>query len=361
MTHFCCKTRIVSGRGALGELGKLGAKRLLLVTDPFFVQNGVAEEIAQQAGAEETEVFSQVAPDPDVALAAKGTARVQAFKPDVLVALGGGSAMDLAKAMVYFSGLPIRLVAIPTTSGSGSEVTDFSILTHQGVKHPLVDEALVPEVAILEDRLLEKLPPALIADTGFDVLAHCAEAFVATGAGAVSDALAKDAFCRVLTKLEDSYRGNKGVRLELHNAATMAGMAFSQAGLGLCHAMAHALGGRFHVAHGRLNAILLPAVISANAYAAGSRYAALARGAGLGGSADAVAVRNLKNALVELRKRLALPQTLVEAGVSSRAVWQEREALVAAVLADPCCMTNPAKVDGSLVRQVLEAVVGRGG
>ena len=360
MTHFCCKTRIVSGRDALGELGKLGAKRLLLVTDPFFVQNGVAQVVVRQAGAEETEVFSQVAPDPQVALAAAATARVQAFKPDVLVALGGGSAIDLAKAMVYFSGEKVKLVAIPTTSGSGSEVTNFAILTHEGAKHPLVDEALVPDVAILDDTLLEKLPRTLIADTGFDVLAHCAEAFVATGAGPVTDALAKDAFGRVLGKLEASYRGDKEVRMEIHAAATMAGMAFSQAGLGLCHAMAHALGGRFHVAHGRLNAVLLPAVISANAYAAGTRYADLARGAGLGGSADTVAVRNLKNALVALRKRLELPETLAEAGISPRAVWQEREALVADILADPCCLTNPAKVDGGLVRQVLEAVTGRG-
>ena len=360
MTHFCCKTRIVSGRGAIEALKTLGAQRLFLVTDPFFAQNGVAERVARQAGAEQVEVFSQVAPDPDVALAAAATARVQTFKPDVLVALGGGSAMDLAKAMVYFSGRKVQLVAIPTTSGSGSEVTDFAILTHDGTKHPLVDPALVPDMAILDDGLLEKLPPNLVADTGFDVLAHCAEAFVAKGAGPVTDALAKEAFRQVLTNLEDSYRGKTEVRLEIHTAATMAGMAFSQAGLGLCHAMAHALGGRFHVAHGRLNAILLPAVISANAYAASSRYAALARAVGLGGSADTVAVRNLKNALVALRKRLGLPESLSEAGVAPRAVWEEKEALVATVLGDPCCKTNPGQVDGAMVRQVLEAVTGRG-
>ena len=176
----------------------------------------------------------------------------------------------------------------------------------------------------------------------------------------MTDALAKEAFCRVLERLEDSCRGNKAVRLEIHTAATMAGMAFSQAGLGLCHAMAHGLGGRFHVAHGRLKAILLPAVISANAYGAAERYAALARGVGLGGSADLVAMRNLKNALVGLRSRLGLPETLAEAGVSPRAVWAEKEALVGDILADPCCRTNPVPVDGCLVRQVLEAVTGRG-
>ena len=360
MEQFECKTKIISGPGAVSALAELGAKRLFLVTDPYFAKNGTAERIAKITGAAETEVFDQVAPDPSVALAAEGTARVKAFRPDVIVALGGGSAMDLAKAVSWFSGEKMALVAIPTTSGSGSEVTDFAILTHNHVKHPLVDPRLRPNMAILDSDLLKELPPGLVADTGFDVLAHAVEAFVASNAGAVTDALAKDAFCACFATLPASFAGRQEVRLRLHQAATMAGMAFTQAGLGLCHALSHSLGGVFHVPHGRLNAILLPAVIVTNAHVAAGRYAVLARAAGLGGSADAVAVRNLRSALVRLRSDLKLPGTLQAAGIAPRELWENMERIVKATLEDPCCATNPLTVEDFMVRRILEEVTGRG-
>ena len=360
MEQFECKTKIISGPGAVSALAELGAKRLFLVTDPYFAKNGTAERIAKITGAAETEVFDQVAPDPSVALAAEGTARVKAFRPDVIVALGGGSAMDLAKAVSWFSGEKMALVAIPTTSGSGSEVTDFAILTHNHVKHPLVDPRLRPNMAILDSDLLKELPPGLVADTGFDVLAHAVEAFVASNAGAVTDALAKDAFCACFATLPASFAGRQEVRLRLHQAATMAGMAFTQAGLGLCHALSHSLGGVFHVPHGRLNAILLPAVIGTNAHVAAGRYAVLARAAGLGGSADMVAVRNLRSALVRLRSDLKLPGTLQAAGVAPRELWGNMERIVKATLEDPCCATNPLTVEDFMVRRILEEVTGRG-
>ena len=359
LERFVCDTKIISGAGALSALAELGAKRLLVVTDPFFLENGTAKAVADKAKAENTEFFSQVKPDPSVELAAWGTAQVRQFQPDTIVALGGGSAMDCAKAMAYFSGGTAKLVAIPTTSGSGSEVTDFAILTHGQVKHPLVDERVRPAVAILDSDLLTQLPPGLIADAGFDILAHAAEAVVATGAGAITDALAKDAFAVAFVALPASFAGNTAVRQAVHTAATMAGVAFSQAGLGLCHAMSHVLGGAFHIPHGRLNAILLPAVIDCNAPAAGAKYAALARSAGLGGSAEIMAVRNLKNGLIRLRRELKLPQTLQQAGVAPAAVWRKSKELVDAVLEDPCCKTNPVPVEAFMVRRVLEAVTGR--
>ena len=360
MEQFECKTKIISGPGAVSALAELGAKRLFLVTDPYFAKNGTAERIAKITGAAETEVFDRVAPDPSVALAAEGTARVKAFRPDVIVALGGGSAMDVAKAGSGFSGENMALVAIPTTSGSGSEVTDFAILTHNHVKHPLVDPRLRPNMAILDSDLLKELPPGLVADTGFDVLAHAVEAFVASNAGAVTDALAKDAFCACFATLPASFAGRQEVRLRLHQAATMAGMAFTQAGLGLCHALSHSLGGVFHVPHGRLNAILLPAVIGTNAHVAAGRYAVLARAAGLGGSADTVAVRNLRSALVRLRSDLKLPGTLQAAGIPPRELWENMERIVKATLEDPCCATNPLTVEDFMVRRILEEVTGRG-
>ncbi len=359
MGKFACGTKVLSGAGSVACLKKLNAQRMLLVADPYFMENGTAQRIASLAAPAQTQFFSKVAPDPSVELAAEGTALLRSFQPDTVVALGGGSAMDCAKAMVYFSGLAPKLVAIPTTSGSGSEVTDFAVLTHGKVKHPLVDEKIRPDMAILDSDLLEQLPKKLIADSGFDVLCHALEAYVATGSGGITDALAMEAFRTVFSLLPASFAGDRQVRLRIHEAATMAGMAFTQAGLGMAHAIAHSLGGLFHISHGRLCAMVLPAVISCNAHMCAARYAALARGAGLTGAAEAVAVRNLKNGIVRLRKELGMPQNLKEAGIPGQQVRWQMPQLVEAVLQDPCCKTNPLPVEDYMVRFVLEEVTGR--
>ena len=359
MENFSCKTKIISGNGAISGISELNSKRLLLVADPYFQKTDLPQRLKAASGAEEMEAFFEVTPDPSVELSAKGTALVQSFQPDTVVALGGGSAMDCAKAMVFFSGLPVIFAAIPTTSGSGSEVTDFAILTHNGVKHPLVDKKLQPDLAILDGELLNSLPKTLIADAGYDILAHALESYVAFNAGAISRALAADAFDAAFTNLPASFAGDTSVRLRIHEAATMAGIAFSQSGLGMCHAISHALGGQFHLPHGRLNAILLPAVVEANG-AANALYADLARRAGLGGTADTVAVRNLKNALIRLRKELQLPATLAQAGIPVREVRQATDAVVSAALSDPCCETNPVRPDEKTVRRILQQVTGIG-
>lgn len=359
MKRFFCSTAIAVGSAA-EELSRLKSGRLFLVADPYFVKTGGAQTLLQRSGAKQTLLFSDISPDPTVELAARGSAAVKAFQPDTVAVLGGGSAIDCAKAMVYFSGCKVTFVAIPTTSGSGSEVTDFSVLTHDGIKHPLVDESLRPDVAILDETFLQKLPPALIAETGFDLISHALEALAATGANAITDALSTDALCVALNCLELSYQGDTAVRLQLHQAACMAGMAFSGAGLGLCHAMSHSLGGLLHISHGKLNAILLPAVLERNAPAAGAVYAALARRVGISGSAETLAVKNLKNALIRLRKKLDLPPTLKDAGADLALLRQKKDGLIAAVLADPCCQTNPVPVTAQLVDSVLEEVRGIG-
>lgn len=359
MEEFSMKTRILSGPGAAASLGELGAKRLFLVTDPYFAKNGMASRVAELSKAPEVTIFDQVAPDPSVELAAEGTAALRAFGPDLVVALGGGSAMDLGKAMAYFAKGSYLLCAIPTTSGSGSEVTDFAILTHNKVKHPLIDPRLRPDIAILDSDFLMELPKGLIAETGFDAITHAVEAYTAKNAGTFSDLLAREAFSSLYAALPASYAGRKDVRLKVHTAAAMAGMAFTQAGLGLCHAMAHAMGGLLHVSHGRLNAILLPAVIGSNAAAAGKKYAELARAAGMGGSADTIGVRNLKNSLIRLRRELNLPETLCQAGVAPGTVWRSAGEIVKATLADPCCKGNPMVVEDFQIRRILEEVTGR--
>ena len=358
--EFALGTRVVSGENGLETLKSFHARKVLVVCDPFFYENGQAARVSAFACGEQTEFFYEVTPDPSVELAAKGTGVLKAFDPELVIALGGGSAMDLAKAMCYFAGTGAALCAVPTTSGSGSEVTDFAILTHNGVKHPLVDPRLRPHTAILEGSLLESLPKSLIADGGFDAISHALEALVATNAGAITDCLAVEAFKRLLAMMPASYGGDKGVRLRLHEASTMAGMAFSQAGLGLCHALAHALGGKYHIPHGRLNAILLPGVIGCNAHAVADKYAKLAQAAGMVGSAQSLGVRNLKNTLIRLRRELNMPATLREAGIEPRRLRQDMEAIVKATLEDPCCATNPMGVEAFMVRSVLEEAAGRG-
>ena len=360
MSDFSCKTHIICGHGTIARLADYGAQRLFLVTDPYFHQNGTAARVAKVAKAQQVAIFHEIQPDPTVELAATGTARLREFGPDLIVALGGGSAMDCAKAMAYFSGLEIPLVAIPTTSGSGSEVTDFAILTHGGIKHPLVDPKLQPSGAILDGDLLAELPPSLVADGGFDVLTHALEAFIAKNANPITNALSRDAFSLVFRDLRGSFQGQTSVRLGIHQAATMAGMAFSQAGLGLCHAMAHSLGGLFHIPHGRLNAILLPSVIRCNAHTSAEQYRDLARAAGMEASSCRMGVRNLENGLIRLRRELNMPQTLLQAGADPRQVRALESEILRATLADPCCTTNPVTVTEEMVRQVLSEVTGHG-
>ena len=360
MKVFCCKTKIISGTGVLNDLAELGAKRVFLVADPFFVKNGTADRVLKATKAQFAEVFDGVQPDPSVELVAEGTAKLKKFLPDLVVALGGGSAMDLAKAIRFFAGEENTFAAIPTTSGSGSEVTDFAILTYGDAKYPLVDPLLRPDVAILDGELLAELPKALVADSGFDVLSHALEAYVAKDGGTVTDGLAKEAFAAAFKMLPLSYGGNTDVRLLLHEASCIAGMAFTQAGLGICHALAHALGGMFHVPHGRLNAVLLPAVVGVNSAVSGGKYAELAKAAGVGGGAETILVRNLKNALIRLRRELCLPDTLAQAGVDVKQLRSRQKEIINTALADPCCRTNPVPVTETLLRQVLEEVTGRG-
>lgn len=357
MKEYSCKTRLFAGPGSLSALKDLKLQRLFVVADPFFAKNGTAQALTDKSGAGSTHLYSDVTPDPSIEQVSRAVAALKAFAPDGVVAIGGGSALDLAKATVYFAGEKVTFVAVPTTSGSGSEVTDFAILTHNGVKHPLVDERLQPDIAILDSELLKALPPALIADTGFDVLSHALEGYVAANSSLVTEGLAEKAFCTAYRLLPRSYAGDTGVRLQMHQASSMAAMAFNRAGLGLCHGLSHAMGAAYHIPHGRLNAILLPHVVTVNE-AAWEKYAGLAELAGFGSASVTLGVRNLKNALIRLRKQLNLPDSLLACGVTVRQLRESREQVVAAALADPCCKTNPVPVTEQLINRVLEAVSG---
>lgn len=351
MDTFVCATRLCFGQDALQALGALNAKRVLLVTDPFFMQNGTVQRVLSHLSGAETEIFDRVEGEPSLTLVAEGVEVFRKAQPDTVLALGGGSALDCAKGIVSMSGAKARLVAIPTTSGTGSEVTSFAILTHDGVKHPLIDEALRPELAILDASLLKKLPKGIIADAGMDVLTHCLEAFASKNATLFTSALAAAAFRTAFEHLPASFAGDAGVRGEIHQAATMAGIAFDNAGLGVCHALSHALGGRFHLAHGRLNAILLPHIVRFNAACVASAYAALAAQCKLSG------VPGLCFALTRLRRKLELPESLTAAGLDRGEVLAESGALCHAALADPCLATNPREVSLTDLHGLLEAAL----
>lgn len=357
MQVFHCPTKIYTGTGALNILREFQARRVLIVTDSFFSKNGTAGKIGALVPGAEVRIFDKVTPDPQAALAAEGAAVCVEFQPDLLMALGGGSPMDCAKGIRMAYGKAMQFVAIPTTSGSGSEMTSFSILTHNGVKHPLVDPLLRPDAAILDDTLLDQLPKHLIADTGMDLLAHCLEALVAKKRSELTDAMAMHAAQTVLERLPASFSGDRTARLPLHEAACMAGIAFDQAGLGVCHALAHAIGGRWHVPHGRLCAILLPAVLDYNAHQALQQYARLARRCGFLAATDRLALRQLGCEIVRLRKLLKLPGSLIQAGIPKVQWLADKERVFKSALADPCCGTNPIEVTLEGLEEICRAVI----
>lgn len=356
MEQFYCTTRLFFGPDALQALNTVKAARAMVVTDRFFSEHGMAQRIGKMLPGCQVSYFDGVLPDPEVSLVAEATAQLEKSRATVLLALGGGSVLDCAKAMAYFTPKRPMLIAIPTTSGTGSEVTSFSILTHNGIKHPLVDESLRPDWAILDESLVSTLPPTLVADAGMDLLSHVMEAIAAKNASPFTDALSCHALDTALHLLPRSFAGDASVRGSIHAAAAMAGMAFDRAGLGLCHALSHALGGRFHVAHGRLNAVLLPAVMQFNAQAAIACYAKAARACGIGYANDQMAFRSLLQQIRQLRRTLKLPQTLAQAGISPSQLHPHTGELVTAAMEDPCLSGNPIQPTPQQLKDLLEAV-----
>ena len=276
-----------------------GISRAFIVTDPMMVKLGNVDKVLYYLRKREeychSEIYSDVESDPSVECIMRGVKAMNAFQPDVIIAIGGGSAIDAAKGMWLFYehpdtsfdglrqrfldirkrafkfpklGQKAKLVAIPTTSGTGSEVTSFSVITDKqngNIKYPLADYRLTPDVAIIDPQFTRSMPKSIVADTGLDVLTHAIEAYVSVMASDYTDGLALHAIEMVFTYLERSYNGDPLAREKMHNASCIAGMAFTNAFLGLNHSMAHKLGAECHIPHGRANAILLPYVIKYNA------------------------------------------------------------------------------------------------
>ncbi|MBU3209982.1 1-propanol dehydrogenase PduQ [Clostridium algidicarnis] len=376
MGNFKVGPNVYFGVGKLEELSKLQCKRVFIVTDPFMVTSGMVTKVTENLDASniQYEIFSDIVPDPPLETISKGIKAMDAFKPEALVALGGGSAIDAAKAISHFRDLinkalnnvsenkKVMLIAIPTTSGTGSEVTSFSVVTDKkyNIKYPLVEESMVPDMAILDATLVKSVPNFITADTGMDVLTHAIEAYVSTEHSDFSDALAEKAIKLVFEYLEKAYKNGNDLeaREKMHNASCIAGMAFTNASLGINHSMAHILGGRFHIPHGKANAILLPYVIEFNADLSSEnrfdnktqysdtaiRYAQIAKFLNLTSSNNVrEGVKSLVRAINSLKKTLSIPHSVKEVNISKKDFDDNLKELSEIALNDSCTITSPRK------------------
>ena len=360
MEQFAVKPVITFGGGALAALEELPEGKVLVITDGFLAKSGLLDKVLAHLKGRTVEIFDQVVPDPPLDLVAKGARALADFGPQAVVAFGGGSPMDCAKAMLVFGKKlgalgEITFAAVPTTAGTGSEVTSFAVLTDpvRGIKYPLVDDELLPDQAILDPALLAGVPPAVTADTGMDVLTHAAEAYAARGASPYSDALAEKAFTLAWDNLRPAWesQGESRAKRQMLLASNLAGLAFNAAGLGLCHSLAHALGGKFHVPHGRLNALIFPHVLRFNAAGkeAAAKYGQLARLCGLAPNPRALAA-----GWNRLRSQLKLPDRLTACGVETRQLHAALDELAAAALGDLCAPSNPRRPSAEDVRALLK-------
>lgn len=370
MKTFSLQTRLYSGEGSLDVLKRFTKKHIWIICDGFLASSPLIDALRSALPADNRiSVFSDITPDPTIATVVQGIAQMQSLRPDVVIGFGGGSALDAAKAIVWFSrqfGIEIETcVAIPTTSGTGSEVTSACVIgdPEKGIKYPLFNAALYPDMAILDPMLVVSVPPAITANTGLDVLTHALEAYVSTRASDFTDALAEKAAQIVFQYLPVAVRKGDclATRGKMHNASTLAGMAFSQAGLGLNHAIAHQLGGQFHLPHGLANALLLASVIRFNAHdpRAAKRYARFAKACHLcpDSANDTACVNALIQHIEKLKKVCAIP-SLNDALKENRQRWSGRiPAMVQAALADVTLKTNPRAADASAIEELLEELL----
>lgn len=379
MQEFSFSTRIFFGEGALERLRRVTGKKVMIVTDRFMAGLGVPEQVASHLTDCTFTVFDGVVPDPPIEVVTAGVQALGACGAEVMIAVGGGSTIDAAKAIRAVAREALHLdtdrmecFAIPTTSGTGSEVTDYAVITDKalGIKYPLDSQALRPAVAILDPTLTISAPAAVTADAGMDVLTHALEAYVSLGANDFSDALCEKAISLVCRFLPMAFQNGTDLlaREKMHNASCMAGLAFNSAGLGLNHGMAHAIGGKFHMAHGRINAMLLPHVMAFNAdlvtvqngehTLAAKKYQRIAKVLDLPATNVRLGVNNLIREVEHLTRTLQIPATLKAWGADLAEVKALRETLISTALADGTVATNPRQATPEQVGALLSKVLG---
>ncbi len=385
MSRFCLPRDIYHGKGCLEELKNLkGKKAVLVVGGGSMKRQGFLDRAAaylKEAGME-VRLFEGVEPDPSVETVMKGAAVMTEFGPDWIVAMGGGSPIDAAKAMWAFYEYPettfealcipfnfpelrtkARFAAIPSTSGTATEVTAFSVITDYstGVKYPLADFNITPDIAIVDPDLVTGLPAKQVAYTGMDALTHAIEAYVSTLNGPFTDPLALQAIEMVLDYLPASYRGNMAAREQMHYAQCLAGMAFSNALLGIVHSMAHKTGAAFstgHIPHGCANAMYLPFVIAYNAKdpVAAKRYAEIARRMGLAGTSEQALINSLIGKIHCFNRQLNIPANLKEFGIQEEEFKQKVAKIAELAVGDACTGSNPRPIDPAAMEKLFVCI-----
>lgn len=370
------------GKGSLEQLKSLKGKKAILVLGGGsmkkfgFVDRAVA--YLTEAGIE-TKLFENVEPDPSVETVMKGAEMMREFEPDWIISMGGGSPIDAAKAMWVFYEYPetsfediiqpfsfptlrqkAQFIAIPSTSGTATEVTAFSVITDyaKGVKYPLADYNITPDIAIVDPDLAETMPPTLTAHTGMDALTHAVEAYVSTLNSPFTDPLAIKAIQMVFEYLPASFRGDMAAREQMHYAQCLAGQAFTNALLGIVHSMAHKTGAAFstgHVPHGCANAIYLPYVIKFNAKNAEARYADIARSVGLAGT-DAELVKQLCDKIDAYNVTLGIPKSLKEFGILEDEFKEKIAAISELAVGDACTGSNPRPITPAEMEKLFTCI-----
>lgn len=376
MARFTLPRDIYHGKDSLEVLKSLeGKKAFIVIGGGSMKRFGFLDKVLSylKEANMETKVFEGVEPDPSVETVMKGAKEMEEFNPDWIVSIGGGSPIDAAKAMWIFYeypdftfekaivpfGLPklrrkAKFVAIPSTSGTATEVTAFSVITDYKakIKYPLADFEITPDIAIVDPSLAETMPEKLVAHTGMDALTHAIEAYTASLKSNFTDPLALKAIEMVNMHLVNSYKGDMEARGEMHEAQCLAGMAFSNALLGIVHSMAHKVGAVFHIPHGCANAIFLPYVIKYNRKACEDKYANIARHIGLKGESE----RELTDALIDLinkfNKELNIPSSMKEYGIEEDDFKANLKFIAHNAVLDPCTGSNPREIDDETMEKL---------
>ena len=379
VTRFTIPRDVYFGDGASEYLETVDAKRAFIVYGSERMEKdgtiSMLKNHLAKAGVE-TETFSGITHDPSVAEVKAGVAKMNEFQPDLIIGIGGGSPIDAAKAMWIFYEYPeltfeeaakpfslptlrnkAHFIAVSTTSGTATEVTSFSVITDEktGIKYPIADYNVTPDVAILDTTLVEKLPAFLVANTGMDALTHAIEAYASTVANPYTDALAMKSIEMIKDYLVASFEGDMEARKQMHIAQNLAGMAFSNAILGIAHSMAHKFGKKFDVPHGMANAIFLPHTIEFNAKTAPAKYADIARRLNFEGSNDEELIASLITWINSLKTAMSMAQSLQEFGVDEEKFLAELPELAETAVGDPCTGTNPREINNEEMAKVYRA------